>query len=129
MIKTKWIEKRIDYDGGQLRSLWNYLEQGILGDSAVAFRGACDISFEKMVDGEDLLDKSVIRGSDMVHFIAEIFDSKLVTAVALQRLLASIVRDSIESLAPQTKGKWLRDGDDLFIDGASLSDGGKKLSI
>lgn len=112
-LKTLWIEKTLDYDGSQLRPLFAYESFGILGSSAVAFRGACDISFAEMKDLEDVRDQSAIQGSDMIHFIVEIFDSSLWGAVAFQRLLASLVGDTIKDLS---QGKWLldRQGDDLY---------------
>jgi hypothetical protein len=102
-MKTHFIDKKIKYDGTQLRSLFAYLEYGVLGNSVVSFIGPCDVSFDHMVDGEDLLAQSPICGSEMLHFIAEIFDEKLSTAVSLQRLFASIVKDYIVA---KTNGKF-----------------------
>lgn len=119
-VKTLWLEKEFPYDGTQLRSLYNYLEHGLLGNSVLAWAGACDVSFEHMVDGEDLLARSEIRGSKMLHFIFEIFDQSLVTGVFLQRLMASLCMETIHDLSPNTRLR--RDGDDIFS-------GQKKLSI
>jgi hypothetical protein len=125
-MKTLWIDKTINYDGTQLRSLYAYLEHQLLGNSVVAFRGACDVSFEHMVDGEDLLQKAQICGSDMLHFIFEIFDEKLVTGVLIQRLFASIVQNKI---LEKSKGKiqLKRTGDDLYFLDTAGDD--RKLSI
>lgn len=117
-MKTLWIEKTINYDGTQLRSLYAYLEHKILGNSLVAFRGACDVSFQHMVDGEDLLQRAEIRGSDMIHFIFEIFDEKLITGVFIQRLFASLVQDKVFE---KTKTKLTRNGDDLYLNDKKLS--------
>lgn len=119
-MKALWLDKKINYDGTQLRSLYAYLEHNVLGNSVIAFRGSCDVSFEHMVDGEDLLMQAQICGSDMLHFIFEIFDEKLVTGVLIQRLFASIVQNKIQK---KTKGKinLLREGDDLYLDGKKLS--------
>lgn len=119
-MKTLWIDKTINYDGTQLRSLYAYLEHNVLGNSAVAFRGACDVNFDHMVDGEDLLAKAQICGSDMLHFIFEIFDEKLITGVLVQRLFASLVQNKIYN---KTKDKVLlrREGDDLYLDDKKLS--------
>src|SRR5262249_25609063 len=76
-MKIRWIRERTNYDGSQLQSLFAYRQWGILGPSCVAFRGACEVSFDHMVDLEDLRAESAIRGSDMVHFIAEVFDRDL----------------------------------------------------
>lgn len=119
-MKTLWIDKTIDYDGTQLRSLYAYLEHNTLGNSVVAFRGACNVSFDHMVDGEDLLQRAEIRGSDMLHFIFEIFDEKLITGVLVQRLFASMVQNKILS---NSKGKFslMRKGDDLYLEDRKLS--------
>jgi uncharacterized protein len=118
---TKWIEKESHYDGTQLRPLFAYLSEGILGDSVVAWRGSCDVNFAHMIDGEDLLLRSEIRGSDMIHFIIEVFDQKLMTGVALQRLFASHLKEVMNEVLPAGQ-ELVRDGDDLYF-------GEKKLSI
>lgn len=115
----RWLDQKEKYDGTQLRSLYSYLNHQLLGNSIVSWRGACDVSFEHMVDGEDLLDQSAIRGSDMLHFIVEVFDVSLLGGVFLQRLLASIVKDVIETQNP--KVKLLREGDDLYWERKKLS--------
>ncbi len=114
-MKAKFIEGSEAYDGSQLVSLRSYLKHELLGDSIVAWIGPCNVALEHMVDGEDILEKAAIRGDRMVHFIVEKFDSTLLAAVALQRLLASIVRDVIGQPA------MIRDGDDLFLAGKKLS--------
>lgn len=120
---TYFIEKKMTYDGAQLRSLYAYLNHGILGPSIVSFRGPCSISFDHMVDGEDLLAKAVIEGSDMLHFIIEIFDRDLFSGVALQRLFASICRDYLNPQAMRTLGDQglVRDGDDIYFSDRKLS--------
>ena len=118
-MKTLFIKEKIKYDGTQLKSLFAYLSHKVQGDSCVSFIGPCDISFDHMVDGEDLLEKAEIRGSEMLHFIFEIFDRELVSGVFLQRLFASIAADEIYKAS---KTKLTREGDDLYL-------GDKKLSI
>jgi uncharacterized protein len=120
-MKTKWLKQNSKYDGTQLRSLYAYLEHKILGDSAVSWVGPCDVNFEHMVDGEDLLDRSVIRGSNMVHFIVEVFDQNLMSGVLLQRLFANIVRDVLIELSPLKNLEILRIGDDLYWKNKKLS--------
>lgn len=126
-MKTKFIEKEFPYDGTQLRSLYGYLDHGLLGDSIVAWVGPCNIDFSHMVDGEDLLAKAEIRGARMVHFIVEKFHSTLPEMVALQRLLAAIVKDVIvtrENGLPRFPIR--REGDDIYL---MLPNGEGKLSI
>jgi hypothetical protein len=120
-LKTKWINKRINYDGTQLHSLFAYLKHNVLGESVVAFRGSCDVSFKHMVDGEDLIAQAKIQGSDMVHFIFELFDKPLIVGVLLQRLFASIVSAEILTLT-RKKGIILnRSGDDIYFNKGKMS--------
>jgi uncharacterized protein len=114
-MKSLWIDKIINYDGSQLRSLYAYLEHGVLGTSIVAWRGSCSIPFENMIDGEDLLDRSEIKSSDMVHFIIEIFHQNLFAGVCAQRLFASVVGDVVNELS-DGKIRLRRSGDDLYKD-------------
>jgi hypothetical protein len=121
-------EKQSRYDGTQLRSLYAYLEHGLLGDSMVAWIGPCDVSFQHMVDGEDLRDASAIRGSQMLHFIVEKFEARLPEMVALQRLMSAIAKDLLET-SRKTKGSLRRDGDDLYWKSDSSATEEGKLSI
>lgn len=119
-MKTFWIAEQIKYSGEQLRPLYAYLSHEVLGPSIVSWRGPCDIPFSHMVDGEDLLAQETIAGSDMLHFIVEIFDQKLMTGVALQRLLAAIVREQLAIKVPKL-AELRRSGDDLFWQDQKLS--------
>lgn len=120
-MKIKWLKQTECYDGTQLRSLYAYLQHKILGDSVVAWRGACDVSFAHMVDGEDLLDQSAICGSDMIHFIFEIFEQNLMSGVLLQRLFANLVREVILEMSPIKNLPISRTGDDLYWKGRKLT--------
>lgn len=122
-MKYLFIDQEFKYDGTQLKPLFAYLNYKILGDSIVSWVGPCDIPFEHMVDGEDVLAQSEIRGDKMLHFIVEKFDVQLFAGVALQRLLASIVIDILRDLSldkSQTQ-KLVRDGDDIFLANKKLS--------
>lgn len=118
----KYIEQQTEYDGSQLRSLYAYLSHSVHGDSIVAWQGACHINWDKMVDGEDLLDRSEIRGSHMLHFIIEKFEANLLSMVSLQRLFASEALEVLREMAPSKTQGMRREGDDLWM-------GQKKLSI
>ncbi|MGE0634109.1 MAG: DUF366 family protein [Pseudobdellovibrionaceae bacterium] len=122
-MKSLWIEKTIKYDGTQLRSLFAYLQHGVLGDSIVGFRGACEVTLDHMVDGEDLLAKSEIRGSDMLHFIVEVFDRPLWGAIAFQRLMAATMMEVLQKNLKDTntKTQFTRRGDDIFWNEGKLS--------
>lgn len=122
-MKTLWIAENIHYDGSQLKPLFTYLKWGLLGDSVVAWKGSCNVSFDHMIDGEDLIAESEIAGSEMIHFIIEVFDRELAAGVLLQRLFAAIVKDLMVELSPELDDQSLvRDGDDIYW-------GDRKLSI
>ncbi|PWU21244.1 MAG: DUF366 domain-containing protein [Bdellovibrio sp.] len=112
-LLTQWIEQPMKYDGSQLSPLFSYRNFGLLGSSCIGFCGPCDVSPSEMVDLEDLRAGSAIRGSQMLHFIVEIFDRELFSAVCLQRLLAEIIRSTIEDMTGRAAGLW-REGDDLY---------------
>ena len=120
-MKSRFLESNELYDGSQLVSLRSYLKHHLLGDSIIAWVGPCDVTLDHMVDGEDLLANAQICGGRMVHFILETFDTSLVAAVALQRLLASTVKDQLDEMS-KTSLALVRDGDDLYS-------GSRKLSI
>lgn len=117
-MKSLFIEKPQTYDGTQLRSLYAYLDHKVLGPSVVSWTGPCSISFDHMVDGEDLLEQAEIRGANMLHFIIEIFDRDLFSGVALQRMFAAIARDYLSAKSGQA---LVREGDDLFLGQGKLS--------
>lgn len=117
-MQTLLYDKNLKYDGSQLSPLKNYLNFELLGDSCLAFVGACDVTFEHMLDGEDLLEKSKIQSDEMLHFIFEIFDQNLTTGVFLQRLFASIVQNLIFE---RTQVFLSRRGDDLYLNDKKLS--------
>lgn len=111
-------EKNFLYDGSQLKNLFAYMNYGILGNSIVSWVGACDVKPEHMVDAEDLRANEKIEGGKMLHFIIEVFDRDLFSAVCLQRLLASLVQNYIFE---KTKSYLRREGDDLYFNDAKLS--------
>jgi hypothetical protein len=127
-LQTKFLAQEFAYDGTQLRSLFAYLEHRVQGDSVVSWVGPCSISFDHMVDGEDVLAGASIAGSRMVHFIVELFHQPLFAAVAVQRLFASIVLDLVREQVrdPKLAASLRRDGDDIYFNAGS---GEGKFSI
>lgn len=105
------------YNGKQLSSLWAYKNFALRGDSIVSFRGPCRVEFTEMVDLEDVLAQSPIYGPDMLHFIAEHFDSDLGKMVLRQRLFIAIVKDILGKYS----GGLARSGDDLYLGDLKLS--------
>lgn len=121
-MKAKFIDQEMKYTGEQLHSLYAYLNTGLLGDSMVAWIGGCNVSFDKMVDGEDLRAQARIQGGKMLHFIVEKFHASLYAGVVTQRLLASMVHDLlVEWSEGEEKSKFRRVGDDIFYQGGKLS--------
>ena len=115
-MKCKFIGKKIKYNGAQLKPLFAYENFGILGHSVISWAGACDVQLDHMIDLEDKIVNAKICGDEMLHFLIEIFDDSLLSAVAIQRLFASIVRDQIFDLASQlTPKNFIREGDDLYF--------------
>ena len=121
-MKSLFVTREFPYDGTQLRSLYGYLEHKIQGDSVISWIGPCSISFDHMVDGEDLLEQSPIEGARMVHFIIEKFHTPLIAGVTLQRLFASICHDYLRaSLGAALAFEMRRSGDDLYFRDGKLS--------
>jgi hypothetical protein len=92
IMQTKFIQKRITYDGAQLAPHWIYKNFDICGDAMVGFVGPADVPIKNMVDLEDVKSKSPIKSLLMLHFIAEFFDSDLEKAIYRQRLLMVIIK-------------------------------------
>lgn len=113
-----WVEKETAYDGLQLSSLWAYKIHGILGDSIVAFTGACKVSLDKMVDMADVLAGDSIYSEKMLHFIVEHFELDLEKTIIRQRLFITIIN---EIILEATGNSLLRQGDDLFLNNRKLS--------
>jgi hypothetical protein len=119
-MKSMWLEKKLDYDGTQLRPLFNYLQHRLDGPSVLGFRGACQVDFAHMIDGEDLREKSAIAGSDMVHLLIEFYHLNLFSAVAFQRLIADLAASTVYDLTAG-KVRLARSGDDLYLGEAKFS--------
>ncbi|MBP2031007.1 hypothetical protein J2755_001955 [Methanohalophilus levihalophilus] len=118
MIEAYIMDEKIDYDGSQISSLWAYSAFGIQSDSIVAFRGACDVVPDHMIDLEDLRQNESIESPDMLHFIVEHFDSTdLKLVYARQRLFTTIFASVLADEGIEVG----RDGDDLFVNGKKLS--------
>ncbi len=119
-MKSAWIEKKIKYDGIQLRSGWVREMTGLANSSIAAFAGPADVPIENMVDLEDVAANAPIFSHEMLHFIAEHEERDLSLAVARQRLLVAIAAEEIARCAPNAKIE--RKGDDIY-------EGKRKLSV
>ena len=122
-MKSLYIDTELTYDGTQLRSLYAYMEYGLLGDSLVSWIGPCCVDPVHMIDGEDIRAHSEICGSRMIHFILEKFDVQLATAVAYQRLMGCLTIDLLRQLSPKENmvKELKRCGDDIYLDDSKLN--------
>lgn len=112
-MQVKLLQEVVDYDGSQLCAQYAYRTARIVGDSVIAFHGACDVEDDSMVDLEDRLAGAAIASSSMVHFLAEHFGEDLVRTVLRQRMFARLAAD----LLRERCGRAVRvAGDDLFVD-------------
>lgn len=111
-LSIRRLEDPTDYDGSQLSSLFAYRTAGIAGDSVVAFRGACRVTNDTMVDLEDLLGGQRIESPDMVHFVAEHFGERLEAMVLRQRLFARL---AAELVAERSGRPVTVRGDDVYV--------------
>jgi hypothetical protein len=123
-LRTVLAGNPIDYDGSQLRSGFLAAALGLEaeagGTGAIgAFTGACDVKPEFVVDLDEVASGEPIRAARMLHFIAEFPEHDLEKAVLRQRLLASLARDALASLAPGRD--FQRRGDDIYEEGRKVT--------
>ncbi|MEK7273662.1 MAG: DUF366 family protein, partial [Candidatus Desantisbacteria bacterium] len=123
-MNYKFIQKRIDYTGEELRSHWIYENFDLPGDAIVVFCGAADVD-KYLVDMVDSQKKAYIYSEDMLHFIVEHFSLDLERTIAYQRLLIAIMGEAINTYLQEKQDKVCqikRYGDDLY-------DGQNKLTV
>ncbi|MFC1560102.1 DUF366 family protein [Candidatus Margulisiibacteriota bacterium] len=118
IMKGKFINKKIDYTGEQLRSKFAR-KFNLSGDTIVAFIGGANV-VEHMVDLEDIGNNEFIFADSMLHFIVEHKEADLEKAVLRQRLLISLIKQLINGV--YKKRSVIMDGDDLYS-------GNRKLSV
>ncbi len=116
-MQTRFIDKNIKYEGFQLSPHWIYKNFKIQGDAVVAFIGECDVKLAEMVDIEDVINNEPIYSKSMLSFISEQFNVNLIEGVFRQRLLITVIKESLEKMGYLVR----RDGDDLFYDGRKLT--------
>ena len=119
MIETACLETVIDYTGEQLRSHFVRASARISKDGIVAFRGACAVTGDALVDLEDREDHASIIAEEMVHFIGEHFMCPLREANFRLRLFVTIAAEELRKMAPGLV--VTRRGDDLYVDERKLS--------
>lgn len=124
-MHTKFIENiehGIKYTGLELSPHWIYKKFNLQGDAIAAFCGECEVKLSEMVDIEDVINNEPIYSKNMLSFIVEHFNIGLVEGIFRQRLLITIIKESIEKLLTAQGSTLTRSGDDLFV-------GNKKLTV
>ncbi|MEO0096600.1 MAG: DUF366 family protein [candidate division WOR-3 bacterium] len=114
-MKTRFIKEELTFTGEQLRSLFAYDTYNILGDSLIAFIGACDISLKEAVDLESQKVRRYSYVPKMLHFLAEHFEMDVEKAILRSYLLLDIVKDILNeklgTLQIKRVGNELYDGE------------------
>lgn len=110
-------ETCIVYDGTQLHWDFGY-RRGIIGDSAILFRGPASVSPQHLVDLEDAITSDVIISPDMFHILITKFHEPLLTAIYRQRYWIRCLADVLEGFFDEVVSV---DGDDLIVRGRKLS--------
>jgi hypothetical protein len=112
LMGVKFSEQERAYTGAELRPHFLLTQLGFEGSGVVAFRGACRVETDHLVDWGDRLANDRIEARSMVHFLGEFFGLGLREGVLLQRLLMALMAETLE----ERLGKPVRrSGDDLFI--------------
>ncbi len=118
-MNTLIIDKEIKYSGSELAPHWIYKNFNLLGDTAVAFIGECEVKLPEMVDISDVINNEPIYSKKMLNIIIEHFNMELVEGVLRQRMIVAMAKELIESMIPDVK--IIRDGDDLFYNNKKLT--------
>jgi hypothetical protein len=120
-MHTKFIEQEIKYTGLELAPHWIYKKFHLQGDAIVAFCGECEVKLSEMVDIEDVINNEPIYSKNMLSFIVEHFNIGLIEGIFRQRLLITIIKESLEKLLTPNSSLLTRNGDDLFINNKKLT--------
>ncbi len=128
-LHTALLPGSIPYTGSELAPHWIARRTGIFAHSIVAFRGACSVRTEEMVDMEDRFANAHIQAAEMLHFLGEWFDGSLELAVARQRLLIAGFSEVLRRhLPPAQAAQLYRRGNDLYF-GDVQDETASKLSV
>ncbi|MFZ3063084.1 MAG: DUF366 family protein [Actinomycetota bacterium] len=126
-MQVRFVDRTIEYDGTQLSSHWALKNFDLQGDSIVAFIGPCNVRRQKLVDLVDRKRNQPILSEEMLHFIAEFFDLDLEKAILRQRLLISLIKESLDAIIRNADLVLVRKGDDIYAQGGGEQM--RKLSV
>jgi len=93
-MKHYYCAVGMDYNGEELRPLFNYQtfgSKGDQGDSISAFIGKMNVTTEHLVDMEDVIANDFIWSPEAINFVVEIFHIGIESAVLYQRSLMFII--------------------------------------
>ena len=119
MLETRILDDSLDYTGEQLRSHFVREMSGIATDGVVAFRGACAVTGDRLVDIEDAEQHSSIIAEEKRHFIGEHFECSLREVNFRLRLFVALIGETLRELAPGLEMR--RNGDDLYVSDRKLT--------
>lgn len=95
-MRSKFIKEDLNFTGEQFSSLFAYDSFNLLGDSIIAFIGACDVSIKEIADLELAKSgKKTFYCPKMLHFLAEHFEVDMEKAIFRSLLLLNIIKDLI----------------------------------
>jgi hypothetical protein len=128
-LQTRCADEVIPYTGEQLHSLWIYRHFDLVGDSAVAFLGSCDVKPKHMRDVVDLKEGSSIRAEEMLHFIIEHFDLDLEKMVLRQCLFMTLMAEQLNRGLATRGGRCDPARPAIRREGSDLYDSERKLTV
>jgi len=131
-MKSIFIQDQvINYNGDQLKSLFNYKTTKEVGDSIVAFVGEMYVTPTHMVDVEDVIANDFIYSPSAVNFIIELFDISLESTILYQRAFMQIIQTTLNTFKMYSPIPYAvsLDGDDIFISHSGKPDGKLSVSI
>lgn len=111
-MQKLFYEKQLSYTGKELSPHWIYSQFGLKGNAIVSFMGPCSVKTEDLIDCEDAKNRDEIYSPLMLHFLVEVFDNSLESAILRQYLLVTSIQELIHRLKPDVL--LTRDGNDLY---------------
>lgn len=119
-LTTHVAAESFEYSGKELAPHFLLQKFRIEGSALVAYKGACFVKTDHLVDWEDRLEGETIQAKEMVHIQGEFFGMGLREGVLFQRLwiakLSEILRTKMKN--PQM---LVRSGNDLYFDNRKLN--------
>lgn len=119
-LQTQISSEKLNYTGAELKPHFLLTHFGLQGSALAAFRGACSVKTEDLVDYEDRLAQDFIAAAEMLHVLGEFFGMPLVQGIWAQRLLMAQAYEELIARGVDAT-RLRREGDDLYLGLAKLS--------